>query len=66
MKGREKWTTQCYIKDHPGNAKDGVWKNLGSEKHQAAVTIPFSPIANSKSGELSAKFDIVMGYTPEG
>lgn len=66
MKGREKWTTQCYVKDHPGNAKDGIWKNLGSEKHQAAVTVPFSPITGSKTGELSAKFDIVMGYTPEG
>jgi protocatechuate 3,4-dioxygenase beta subunit len=48
----------------PGNEKDGIWKSL-NEKDRAAVTVPFTPIPNSKAGEQSAKFDIVMGYTPE-
>jgi hypothetical protein len=26
--------------------------------------VDFSPIKGSKIGELAAKFDIVMGYTP--
>ncbi len=26
--------------------------------------VPFTPIPNSKIGELSAKFDIVLGFTP--
>jgi protocatechuate 3,4-dioxygenase beta subunit len=64
MKGREKFTTQLYIEGHEGNAKDGIWKNL-NEKGRAAVTAPFAPVANSKAGELAAKFDLVMGYTPE-
>jgi protocatechuate 3,4-dioxygenase beta subunit len=66
MKGREKWTTQCYVKDHPQNAADGIWKNLGSPEKQAAVTVPFAALEGSRTGELSARFEIVMGYTPEG
>jgi len=64
MKGREKWTTQCYIKGHPGNEKDGIWKSVKDEKQRDAITIDFAPIKTSKIGELSARFDIVMGFTP--
>jgi protocatechuate 3,4-dioxygenase, beta subunit len=64
MKGREKWTTQCYIKGHPGNEKDGIWKSVKDEKQRDAITIDFTPIRTSKIGELSARFDIVMGFTP--
>jgi protocatechuate 3,4-dioxygenase, beta subunit len=64
MKGREKWTTQCYIKGHPGNEKDGIWKSVKDEKQRDAITIDFSPIKTSKIGELSARFDLVMGFTP--
>ena len=63
MKGHEKWTTQCYIEGHPGNEKDGIWKSLDANGRKA-LTVPFTPIASSKAGELSAKFDLVMGYTP--
>ena len=64
MKGREKWTTQCYIKGHPGNEKDGIWKSVKDEKQRDAITIDFTPIKTSRIGELSARFDIVMGFTP--
>ena len=30
----------------------------------ASVQIDFAPIAQSKINELSAKFDVVMGWTP--
>lgn len=63
MKGREKFTSQCYIKGHPGNEKDGIWRNL-NEKQRASVTVDFAPLAGSKANELAAKFDLVMGYTP--
>ena len=65
MKGREKWTTQCYVKGHPGNEKDGIWRGIRDEKQRAAVTVDFAPLADAKAGELAANFDIVMGYTPE-
>ena len=64
MKGREKWTTQCYIKGHPGNEKDGIWRGIKDEKERESVTVDFSPMQGSKAGELAATFDIVMGYTP--
>jgi protocatechuate 3,4-dioxygenase, beta subunit len=63
MKGHDKWTSQVYIEGHPGNEKDGIWKNLDA-KGRAAVTVPFAPIPASKAGEVAAKWDIVMGYTP--
>lgn len=64
-KGKELLTTQCYIQGHPGNEKDGVYKGLKDAKAKALVTIPFVPIKGSKVGELSARFDIVVGATPE-
>ena len=64
MKGHEKWTTQCYIKGESRNEKDGVYKDIKDPKQRDSVTIPFVPIKDSRAGELSAKFDIVMGFTP--
>lgn len=64
MKGQEKFTTQCYIEGHEGNAKDGIWKGL-DEKGRKAVTVPFAPMKNSRIGELAARFDIVLGFTPQ-
>jgi protocatechuate 3,4-dioxygenase beta subunit len=66
MKGREKWTTQCYIKaESARNEKDGVYKGITDLKQQAAVTVDFSPVKGSRIGELAAKFDIIMGFTPQ-
>ena len=65
MKGRKELVTQCYIKGHPANEKDGVWKGIRDEKARASVTIPFDPLAGSKAGELAARFNVVMGLTPE-
>jgi protocatechuate 3,4-dioxygenase beta subunit len=65
MKGRKELITQCYIKGHPGNEKDGIWKNIKDDKARNSVTIPFEPLPGSRVGELAARFDIVMGLTPE-
>ena len=64
MKGREKWTTQCYIKGEPRNEKDGVYRNIVDPKARATVAIDFAPIKASRIGELAARFDIVLGFTP--
>jgi protocatechuate 3,4-dioxygenase, beta subunit len=63
--GKELLTTQCYIKGHPGNEKDGIWRNMKDEKQRTAVTVDFTPLKGSRIGELAAKFDIVLGVTPE-
>ncbi len=62
---KELLTTQCYIKGHPGNDKDGIWRGIKDEKQRAAVTVDFAPMKNSRIGELTAKFDVVLGVTPE-
>lgn len=62
---QQSFTTQCYIKDHPGNAKDGVLKGVRDPKALASIMVDFAPIKESKVGELAANFDIVLGFTPE-
>src|SRR5262252_474084 len=65
MKGREKWTTQCYVKGEPLNERDGVYTGIKDLKAQEAVTIDLAPVKDSRIGELTARFDIVLGLTPE-
>lgn len=62
---RDKFTTQCYIKGNAGNERDGVWRSIRDPKARDAVTVDFAPLKESKIGELTANFDIVMGFTPE-
>ena len=64
--GKELLTTQCYVKGHPGNLRDGIYRAIRDVKARESVTIDFAPIKDSKIGELAAKFDIVLGFTPEG
>jgi protocatechuate 3,4-dioxygenase beta subunit len=63
--GKELLVTQCYIKGHPGNEKDFVYNGVRDPKALAAITVDFTPIKESKTGELAAKFDLVLGMTPE-
>ena len=63
--GKELLTTQCYIKGDPGNEKDGVLRAVKDAKLRDAIIVEFAKIKESKIGELAAKFDIVLGVTPE-
>jgi protocatechuate 3,4-dioxygenase beta subunit len=65
QKNKELLTTQCYIKDHPGNKRDGILRGIRDPKALESVMVSFTPIPDSKVGELAAKFDIVLGITPE-
>lgn len=64
-KGKDLLTTQCYIKGHSGNERDGIWKRLEDEKTRDLVTVYFAPLPHAKAGELAARFDVVLGITPE-
>lgn len=64
MKGRDKFVTQCYIKGEAQNEKDGVLRGIRDAKQRASVIVPFLPLKGSKIGELTAKFDVILGYTP--
>ena len=59
--GSEPWTTQLFIKGFPDNSRDGVYNDIGDANAQESVTVDFSPIKESKIGELAARFDIVHG-----
>ena len=63
--GQEEFTTQCYIKGHPQNERDFVFRGAGDEMAKALLCAEFVPIKESKLGELAANFDIVLGYTPQ-
>lgn len=65
MKGQDQFTTQCYVKGEPQNERDGVLKGIRNEKARKSVIVPFVPVKGSRIGELSARFDIVLGFTPK-
>ncbi len=62
-RGREKWTTQLFVKGHPGNERDGLYRRLRDPQARESVTVDFTPVKNSRIGEWAAKFDIVLGFT---
>ena len=57
-------TSQCYVKGDAGNGRDGIFRSL-SPTDAAAVVADFLPIEGSRIGELAARWDIVLGVTPE-
>lgn len=64
LKGRDKFTTQCYIKGHSGNARDFILNSIRDPEARSSVIVDFIPIRGSRVGELAARFDIVLGFTP--
>ena len=63
--GKRVLTTQLLINGHPDNERDGVFRVLQDEQARRSVLVDFKPIADSKIGELSASFDIVLGVTAQ-
>jgi protocatechuate 3,4-dioxygenase beta subunit len=63
-KGMRRFTTQCYIKGEPGNARDGIYRSVRDPKARESITVDFKPVKGSRIGELQAHFDIVLGLTP--
>jgi protocatechuate 3,4-dioxygenase beta subunit len=63
--GRQPYTTQLFVKGDPGNQQDRIWRHVGDEPTRALVTVDFVSINQSRIAELAARFDIVLGATPE-
>ena len=61
---RELLTSQLFINGYPGNKNDGVFRGVRDPLERELVQTDFKPIKDSKIGELSAQFDIVVGLTP--
>jgi protocatechuate 3,4-dioxygenase beta subunit len=63
--GKRVLTTQLLINGHADNEGDGVFRDLRDEQARRTVLADFKPVAESKIGELSASFDIVLGVTAQ-
>jgi hypothetical protein len=63
--GRSKLTTQLYVQGEPQNNSDGVLNGIRDAAARGSVVVPWTAIESSRIGELAARFDIVMGLTPE-
>ncbi|MBY0457270.1 MAG: intradiol ring-cleavage dioxygenase, partial [Gemmataceae bacterium] len=61
---KELLVTQMYIKGHEGNAKDGIYNAVKDAKQRESITVEFTKVKDSKTGELAANFVIVLGVTP--
>lgn len=62
---RELLTTQLFIRGHQGNKRDGVYQDIRDLVDRELVLVDFKRIKDSKVGELSANFDIILGRTPD-
>ena len=65
LQGQDPFTTQCYVQGEPLNAKDGLLNSIRDPRARASVVVPFTPLPGSRIGELAARFDIVLGFTPQ-
>lgn len=63
--GKRLLTTQCYIRGEKQNQRDGVLRNMRNPKAAELLMVDFKPLPESKTGELTANFQIVLGKTPE-
>ncbi|OAI54069.1 intradiol ring-cleavage dioxygenase [Planctomyces sp. SCGC AG-212-M04] len=62
---RELITSQLMIRGHEGNLKDGVFSGIRNVIDRELLMTDFKAVPNSKTGELAAHFDIVLGKTPD-
>lgn len=63
--GRRLYTTQLFIKDHPANERDFIFRALRDPAIRRTVEVEFNPLEGSKTGELAAEFDVIMGLTAQ-
>ncbi|MEW4528427.1 protocatechuate 3,4-dioxygenase [Maioricimonas sp. JC845] len=64
-RGKRIFTTQMLVKGHPGNERDGLFRQISDPKLRESILVDFQPIPDSQIGELNANFDIVLGQTAE-
>ena len=61
--GHRLLTTQLLINGDPDNDQDGVLKSVRDPKLRETILVDFKSLPASKIGELSARFEIVLGST---
>jgi protocatechuate 3,4-dioxygenase beta subunit len=62
--GGQRLVTQLYVEGDPLNATDGILNGIRDTAARNSVIVPFAAIPDSRIGELAARFDIILGFTP--
>ncbi len=62
---RELITTQIFVRGDAGNARDGVFQGVRDIVDRELLMADFTPVKDSKIGEYHARFDVVVGRTPD-
>jgi protocatechuate 3,4-dioxygenase, beta subunit len=65
ISGRPEFITQCYVRGEQRNNNDGILQGIRDQRQRDSVIIEFAPIPNSRINELAARFDVILGFTPE-
>jgi len=65
IKGHDRWTTQCYVRGEPRNARDWILNRIKDPKARDSVMADFVPMQDAASEAFDARFDIVPGFTPK-
>jgi protocatechuate 3,4-dioxygenase beta subunit len=63
--GKELLTSQFFINGFAGNKRDGIFRSIRDPIDRELLMVDFKPIKGSKIEEYSARFDIVVGRTPD-
>jgi protocatechuate 3,4-dioxygenase beta subunit len=60
-------TTECFVKGSESNERDGQFKQIRARdpKGHETLCLDFTPVKDSRIGELAARWDIVLDQTPK-
>lgn len=62
--GQRLLTTQMLVRGHPDNTRDHVLRGVSDSDARESVLVDFQPMQDSRVGELSASFDIILDVIP--
>jgi protocatechuate 3,4-dioxygenase beta subunit len=62
--GQSRFVTQVFRTGESGNASDSVLNGVTNAAQRASVIVDWAALSGSALGELSAKFDVILGFTP--
>ncbi|MEC7564774.1 MAG: protocatechuate 3,4-dioxygenase [Planctomycetota bacterium] len=65
VNGKRIFTSQILEKGNPANNSDGLFRQVPSAKMRETFLAEYKPIKNSKLGEQSANFNVILGHTVE-
>lgn len=63
--GKRLLTTQLYVKGDPQNEEDFLFREAQTPEARATLVTDFTPIPESRMGELAANWDVIIGRTPK-